>query len=624
MFKGKTIFAMVVSAFMTLNAASFAGAAAPATFTVEGIQQQMKQDAGTGTHITLLHTNDVHAHAVEESPSMGLAKIAGLADLYRAANPNTLLLDDGDAVHGTSFATLVRGESVIQVMNKMGYAVMEPGNHEFDYGYERLLELTKMANFPVISSNIIQKDTGKAPFEPYIIREVDGVKIGIFGLETPETAYKTNPNNVKNVEFTDPTEAARNMVSELQGKVDVIVALGHIGMDQSTEQTSIDIVKAVPGIDVFIDGHSHTLLQNGQTENGTLIASTGEYGEHLGVIDLWVDKGNVTKKEAYTIDEKQAEGVQPNAEVASLIDSIKASQEPILNEVVAQSSVLLDGAREKVRAGETNLGDLITDAMRSISGADAAITNGGGIRASIDAGPVTKGEIVTVLPFGNLVISIEVTGADIKAALENGATDYPTAKGAFSHVSGITYKIDTSKPAGSRVHTITVGGKPLDLTKTYNVATNDFMVAGGDEYTMFVGKQQTGTYGTLDEALIEYMQANGTKSLTAEKRITEGVEAAATPGKETTPATPAKPTPTTPAKPATPAKPTPTKPVTPVKPPVADGSTYVVKNGDTLYSIAKSHGTTWQVLRDLNDLNNPHWIYPGQKLELPVKATKAS
>ncbi|WPP40426.1 5'-nucleotidase C-terminal domain-containing protein [Paenibacillus hunanensis] len=618
MFKGKTVFALAMSAFMTFNAASLVSAAAPATLTVDGIKQQMQQDAGTGTHITLLHTNDVHAHAVEESPSMGLAKIAGLADLYRAANPNTLLLDDGDAVHGTSFATLVRGESMIQVMNKMGYAAMEPGNHEFDYGYERLLELAKMANFPVISSNIIQKDTGKAPFEPYIIREVDGVKVGIFGLETPETAYKTNPNNVKNVEFTDPTEAARKMVTELKGKVDVIVALGHIGMDQSTEQTSIDIVKAVPGIDVFIDGHSHTLLTNGQTENGTLIASTGEYGEHLGVVDLWVDKGAVTKKEAYTVDEKAAANVTPNAEVASLIDSIKASQEPILNEVVAQSPVALEGAREKVRAGETNLGDLITDAMRSISGADAAITNGGGIRASIDAGPVTKGEIVTVLPFGNLVISIQVTGKDILAALENGATDYPTPKGAFSHVSGITYKIDPSKPAGSRVHSVTVGGKALDLNKTYNLATNDFMVAGGDEYKMFVGKQQTGTYGTLDEALIEYMQKNGSKSLTSGKRIVEAATPATTPATGTP--TPGKPA-TTPAKPATPAKPPvvadPIKPV-PAPPVSGDSDVYVVKSGDTLYSIAKNHGTTWKVLRDLNDLKNPHWIYPGQKLELPA------
>ncbi|WP_069202827.1 5'-nucleotidase C-terminal domain-containing protein [Paenibacillus dauci] len=624
----KMIFSLAVSAMFTLNMSSLVHAAAPTALTVEGIKQQIEQDAGTGTHITLLHTNDVHAHALEESPYMGLAKIAGLADLYREANPNTLLVDDGDAVHGTSFATLVRGESIIKVMNEMNFAALTPGNHEFDYGYERLVELSKMANFPFISANLTQKDTGAAPFEPYIIREVNGVKIGFFGLTTPETAYKTNPNNVTNVSFTDPTEAARKMVAELQGKVDVIVAMGHIGMDQSTEQTSIDIVNAVPGIDVFIDGHSHTLLEKGQLENGTLIASTGEYGEHLGVVDLWVDKGDVTKKEAYTVDEKAAAGVTPDPEVASLITSIKSSQEPILNEEVAKSSVLLDGSREKVRAGETNLGDLITDAMRSVSGADAAITNGGGIRASIDAGSVTKGDVVTVLPFGNLVISIDVTGADILAALENGATDYPTAKGAFAHVSGITYKIDPAKPAGSRVHSVTVAGAPLDLNKTYNVATNDFLVAGGDEYKMFLGKQQTGTYGTLDEALIQHMQSLGSVDMPAsEKRIT----AAPTPGSATKPAPapadkPAATKPAAPVKPVTPAKPAPAKPSTATKPAPAkptapaassDADVYVVKSGDTLYSIAKKHGTTWQELRDTNDLTNAHWIYPGQKLELP-------
>ncbi|WP_082096529.1 5'-nucleotidase C-terminal domain-containing protein [Paenibacillus wulumuqiensis] len=618
----KMIFSLAVSAMFTLNMSSLVNAAAPSALTVEGIRQQAEQDAGTGTHITLLHTNDVHAHALEETPSMGLAKIAGLADLYRQANPNTLLLDDGDAVHGTSFATLVRGESIIKVMNEMGFAALTPGNHEFDYGYERLLELSKMANFPFISANLTQKDTGTAPFEPYIIREVNGVKIGFFGLTTPETAYKTNPNNVTNVNFTDPTEAARKMVAELQGKVDVIVAMGHIGMDQSTEQTSIDIVKAVPGIDVFIDGHSHTLLENGQMENNTLIASTGEYGEHLGVIDLWVDKGDVTKKEAYTLDEKAAASVTPDPEVASLITSIQSSQEPILNEEVAKSSVLLDGSREKVRTGETNLGDLITDAMRTVSGADAAITNGGGIRASIDAGSVTKGDVVTVLPFGNLVISIDVTGADILAALENGATDYPTAKGAFAHVSGITYKIDPAKPAGSRVHSVTVAGAPLDLNKTYNVATNDFLVAGGDEYKMFLGKQQTGTYGTLDEALIQHMQSLGSVNMPAsENRIT----AAAAPGSSVKPVSapadkPATAKPAAPAKPATPAKPA-SKPAPAAKPAApaasADTDVYVVKNGDTLYSIAKKHGTTWQQLRDANDLTNAHWIYPGQKLELP-------
>lgn len=636
MFTKKTVLSFAASALLTLSFSSVLSAAAPSTLTVEGITQQAKQDAGTGTHITLLHTNDVHAHATEATLYMGYAKLSGIANLYREANPNTLLLDDGDQIHGTSFATLVKGESVIQTMNLMGYTAMEPGNHEFDYGYDRLLELSKMANFPIISSNIVEKD-GTAPFEPYIIREVDGVKIGIFGLETPETAYKTNPKNVTDVEFTDPAVAAKKMVAELQGKVDVIVALGHLGMDQSSTDTSLKVVKEVPGIDVFIDGHSHTLLENGQTENGTLIASTGEYGEHMGVVDLWVDGGKVTKKQAYVLDEKAAANVTPDPKVAALVDSIQESQKSILEETVAESSVKLDGERTKVRAGETNLGDLLTDAMRKTAGTDVAITNGGGIRASIAAGKVTKGDIITVLPFGNLIVSINVTGAELLAALNNGASDFPNEKGAFTQVSGMTYKIDTAKEKGKRVHSVTVGGKPLDLKATYSLATNDFMAVGGDEYTMFKGKAQTGIYGSLDEALIEYMQSLGKVNIQTDGRIAEAATPASSTGEATTPATPVKPVPAKPSttKPATPAKPVPakpstTKPATPAKPtpakPVpAASDVYVVKAGDTLYSIAVDHGTTWKVLRDLNDLTNAHWIYPGQKIKLPAAtATVAS
>ncbi|MGV7115554.1 5'-nucleotidase C-terminal domain-containing protein [Paenibacillus kyungheensis] len=636
MFTKKTFLSFAASALLTLSFSSVLSAAAPSTLTIEGINQQAQQDAGTGTHITLLHTNDVHAHATEATPYMGYAKLSGIANLYREANPNTLLLDAGDQIHGTSFATLVKGESVIQTMNLMGYAAMEPGNHEFDYGYDRLLELSKMANFPIISSNIVEKN-GKAPFEPYIIREVDGVKIGIFGLETPETAYKTNPKNVTNIEFTDPTVAAKKMVAELQGKVDVIVALGHLGLDQSSTDTSLKVVKEVPGIDVFIDGHSHTLLENGQTENGTLIASTGEYGEHMGVIDLWVDGGKVTKKQAYVLDEKAAANVTPDPKVAALVDSIQESQKSILEETVAESSVKLDGERTQVRAGETNLGDLLTDAMRKTAGTDVAITNGGGIRASIAAGKVTKGDVITVLPFGNLIVSINVTGAELLAALNNGASDFPNEKGAFTQVSGITYKIDTAKEKGKRVHSVTVGGKPLDLKATYSLATNDFMAVGGDEYTMFKGKAQTGIYGSLDEALIEYMQSLGKVNIKTDGRIAEAPTPASSTGEATTPATPVKPVPAKPSttKPATPAKPVPAKPSTtkpakpakpaPAKPVPAASDVYVVKAGDTLYSIAVDHGTTWKVLRDLNDLTNAHWIYPGQKIKLPaMTATAAS
>ncbi|MEC0233059.1 5'-nucleotidase C-terminal domain-containing protein [Paenibacillus kribbensis] len=593
----------------------------------------------SGKHITILHTNDTHAHVVANDKEMGFAKLAGIIDQYRASNPNTLLLDDGDTVHGTTFATLVNGESIVKVINKLRYDAMVPGNHEFNYGWKHLVELSKEIQFPVLSANIKQTD-GTRLFKPYVIKEVDGVKIGIIGLTTPETAYKTNPKNVEGIQFTDPAVEAKAAVDEIRSKVDVVVVLGHLGQDASSKDTSLKVVKEVPGIDIFIDGHSHTVLEKGLVgDNGTLIASAGEYTKYLGVVDLWVDGGKVTQKQAKLIDSAQAADVQPNAEIATLIASIQKDQEPILKQVVTQTSVDLEGAREKVRAGETNLGDLLTDAMRDVSGADVALTNGGGIRASIKAGTVTKGDIITVLPFGNQIVTLKVKGTDIQAALENGTASYPEPSGGFPQVSGISFKIDTSAAKGSRVHSVLIGGKALDPEATYTLATNDFTAVGGDQYTMFAKYPQAGMFGSLDEALIRYMQKIGSASLQAQAdgRIQESKADGNASVPATQPAPTATPAPvqekpqaaSNPAAKPVSAKPAPVKSV-PAKTPAAkpqqasasaqaaNSHVYVVKSGDTLYDISRKHGTTWQQLQKLNKLKNPHRIYPGQKLNLPA------
>lgn len=563
-------------------------------------------------HITLLHTNDTHARAVEgTSGEMGYAKLAGIIDSYRKANPNTLLLDAGDAVHGTTFATLVDGESIVEVMNKMGYDVFTPGNHEFNYGYERLLELESKMKFPVISANVKVAKDGTSLFKPYLIKEVEGVKVGIFGLTTPETAYKTHPKNVEGLAFADPAKEAQAIVDELEDQTDVIVALGHIGQDASSVDTSLKIVKAVDGIDVFIDGHSHTVLEHGLTaDHNTLIASAGEYTKYLGVVDLWVDGGKVVKKEAKLESKDTAAAIAPNAEIADMVASIQKSQEVILAEEVGTASVKLDGEREQVRTGETNLGNLIADSIRDAAGADVAITNGGGIRASIDQGTITKGEVITVLPFGNQIVSLKVKGADIKAALETGVSDYPNSKGGFPQVSGIAFKIDTAKPKGERVHSVTVGGKPLNEKADYLLATNDFMAAGGDEYTMFSKYPQAGMYGSLDEALIAYIAKLGTANPKVEGRIAAAAAPVVTkPEPKPEPKPPVKPEP----------KPEPKPPVKPEpKPEPAKPAVYVVKKGDTLWAIAQKFNTTWQKLQSLNHIKNPNLIYPGQTIKLPA------
>lgn len=533
------------------------------------------------TTITILHTNDVHARVEEgKYDGMGFAKISTLVSQYEEKNPNTLLLDAGDIFHGKTIATLVEGESIAEIMNLIGYDAMVAGNHDFNYGYERLLELDEIANFPILGANIRKEDDTQL-LSPYTIIEVDGIEVGIFGLASPETTYKTHPKNVEGLTFTDPVKEAETIVSELEGKTDVIIALSHLGMDESSEYTSIRVAEEVEGIDLIVDGHSHTTLEEGKLVGDTLIVSAGEYGKNLGVVDLTFENGNLVNKTASLVTKAEAENVEEDPKVLDFVNSIKEEQNVILSEVIGTTSVNLDGERSLVRTGETNLGNLITDSMLDVTGADVAITNGGGIRASIDTGEITKGEVIEVLPFSNYIVTKTVKGSDIKAALEHGVSAYPESNGAFPQVAGMTFSIDSAKPVGERVTSLLVQGQPIDLNKDYVLATNDFMAAGGDNYTMFADDPITNEYPALDEALISYIKNKETVSPKTEGRITVVEQ-----------------------KPETESKPTTTE--------------YIVKSGDVLWKIAKKYNTTWQYIQELNGLVNPNLIFPGQKIIVPV------
>ncbi|WP_337995056.1 5'-nucleotidase C-terminal domain-containing protein [Paenibacillus thermotolerans] len=544
------------------------------------------------TTIQLIHVNDVHSRVFEDpNAGMGYAKMATLVKQYREKNPNTLLFDAGDTFHGQTFSTLVRGESIVKIMNAMGFDVQAAGNHDFNYGTDRLLELAEMADFAILGGNVDRDGQDVLPANTII--EMDGVRIGIFGLATPETAYKTHPNNVKGITFVDPVVEAQKQVDYLKDKADVIIALGHIGMDKSSTHTSDKIAAQVDGIDIIIDGHSHQVIS--QIINDTLVVQTGEYLKNVGVVTLTIENGEVTNKASEMISKEQMAEAVPDQEIAELIESIKASQDTILNDVVGKTAVVLDGERATVRAKESNLGNLITDAMLATTGADIAITNGGGIRASIDKGDITTGEVITVLPFGNYIATINATGAEIVAALQHGAGDYPELKGAFPQVAGISYAIDPSKPKGEKVHSVMVKGKPIDLNKTYVLATNDFMAAGGDEYTMFGDNPITGNFSALDEAVINYIQSKGTIAPKVEGRIVEKAADAkgSSGGKSNGNANGGS--------------------------KAGSSNVYVVKPGDTLYRIGLKYGVSWQSIAKLNKLKNPNLIYPNQKLIIPAK-----
>lgn len=483
------------------------------------------EEAKTTKHeIVILHTNDVHARvqADEREKAIGYGKIKTYKDELVKEGKTVLMLDAGDTFHGTTFATISRGDSIIKLLNEVGYDYMVPGNHDFNYGYQRLVELTGKGNFKTLASNVVTEQ-GKRDFLENDIKEVDGVKIGFFGLSTPETYYKSHPSNTKGIVIAEPIEVAKQQVAALKAKgADFIVAIGHLGIDESTKETerSEGVIKAVPGIDLFIDGHSHTALPEGKVIGSTLLAQTGSYTNNLGKITLTFDGNKIENKQAELISYEAMSLVKPDEKIEAIEKEVDEANKPFLEKIVGKTLVDLEGRREYNRKEETNLGNLVTDAMREVSKADIAITNGGGIRATIEKGDITMGEVLTAFPFTNFTVTVDLTGKEVIQALENGVKAAPELAGAFCQVSGLTFKYDDTAKAGERVFDVMVAGKPIDLEKTYKVATNDFIAGGGDQYDVFKGKTETGQYELLSETLAKYIAAKKEVNPQVEGRIT--------------------------------------------------------------------------------------------------------
>lgn len=479
--------------------------------TLENEDISNEAELAANKEIVLFHTNDTHSR-VDAFPKMK-SYVNGFAG-------NSLLLDAGDTFHGQSFATLENGSSIAKILNAIGYAAMVPGNHDFNYGQDILRTLGGEANLPLLAVNV--KKNGVVAYDDVVIKEVNGVKVGILGIATPETAYKTNPLNVVGLDFG--TKAS--IIADAQAAVDalktqganVIVALSHLGIDPTSDVKATDIAEAVTGIDVMIDGHSHSTLDKYEEFNAahkTKITSTGNYLESFGEVRISLDnENNVLDVKLGNVLTKNL--TEEDAEIKGLIDGIKKGQEPILNEIVGETPIDLDGVRENVRSGHTNLGRLITSAMLDETGADIAITNGGGIRDSIKAGQITKGNVIAVLPFGNYIVTKNVTGQDIIDALN---ATMAKLNGGFPHFAGMNVLtegyIDEAGKTRWRVVSIEVNGSPIDAEKMYTLATNDFMAAGGDNYTMFGNYPTLNEYSALDEALIKYISKVGAKGIIA-------------------------------------------------------------------------------------------------------------
>ncbi|RAZ69560.1 cell wall-binding repeat-containing protein [Planococcus maitriensis] len=478
--------------------------------TVVGIYDSQKAEAAEGDfELTIMHTNDTHAN-LDNAP-----KRASLINQLRAANPNNLLLDAGDVFSGTLYFNTSQGEADLALMNHMGYDAMVFGNHEFDLGsseegHAALGEFVGNADFPMLGANIdFSGDTTMSPLvadEAFtktaangqiysgVVKEVDGEEVGIFGLTTAETADISSPGNV---EFTDYLEAAEEAVTWFEGQeVNKIIALTHIGYDDNAAVDNDRTLAAeVEGIDVIVGGHTHTKLLPPQQVEDTVIVQANEYNKFLGQLDVTFDEaGNVTD---FAGEHHEVALAEEDAEAAAILAPYKEEVDALKDtEIGVEANVFLNGTRGEfgVRASETNLGNFITDGMLAKAkqinpDTTIALQNGGGIRESIDEGPITYGEVLTVMPFGNALAIMEVTGQEIKDALEHSVREYPKENGGFLHVSGMFFNYDGKAPAGDRVLSVFVDNGEyygeLDLEETYTVATNSFTAKGGDGYDMF-------------------------------------------------------------------------------------------------------------------------------------------
>lgn len=463
-------------------------------------------DAAT-TQITIAHTNDVHGHIQEDAgqKELGYAKIATLIKEWRAENENFLLLDAGDTFQGTIFVNQFKGESIVPVLNSLDYDVMAAGNHEFDFGYEQLLKLRDSLDHPVISANVFKAD-GTELLLPTFKAEIGGKTFAFVGFVAEDTPVLTHPDNVKGLTFKSPVEVAKAVVPELKKEVDHVIVVSHVGINVDRA-----IAESVDGIDLIVGGHSHTPLRTPEVVNGTYIVQDWEYGKSLGRADLYYLGDELV---AFSGGLKEYdETVQADPEIDQLVQEIVKNIDSVMNVVIAKTEVPLDGDRSLVRTRETNVGNLIADIMlertQSIPGyeADVALANGGGIRAQLPAGDITKKDLYSLLPFENNTLAIvEVTGAELKAALENGVSQVENGAGRFPQISGMSFTYDPRKPAGERVLEVHVGDSPLDLEKTYKLATIDFLAAGGDDYKM-LNKPFFNTglsmYSIVEAALIE-------------------------------------------------------------------------------------------------------------------------
>ncbi len=438
--------------------------------------------AERGVRITLLQVNDVYQISpVDRGARGGLARVAALRKRIQAESPHTLLVLAGDTISPSVASNIFRGRQMIAVWNAAGLDLAVLGNHEFDFGDAALLELIRESHFTWLAANVVDRKTHK-PFgglKPYVLREIGGVKIGFLGLLTPETAHSSKPG--AEVEFLDPAKTAARLVPEMRARgAAVIVAITHLNMPEDKQ------VARAAAIDLILGGHEHSVLQS--LAGRTPIFKMGSDARNLGRIELNLSpQGKLESLDWEVIP--VTSGLPEDPETAAVVAEYEKKLASELDLPVGRTRVELDARQQTSRSRETNLGSFVADTYRAATRADVALINGGSIRSNTTygPGPLTKRDILSILPFENPIVTVEVSGAVLRAALEHGVSSIgqESEPGFFPQVSGLRFAYDARRRAGSRVTAVTVNGQPLEERKTYRLATSTFLLDGGDGYTMF-------------------------------------------------------------------------------------------------------------------------------------------
>ena len=476
--------------------------------------------------IQLLHTGDVHGHldadliqsatATASFRAGGMPQLAGQVAAFRARSPQrTLLIDAGDAWQGTFISNANKGEAVTKAMNLMRYDAGAVGNHEFDWGQDVLAQRAKEAAFPLLASNVIEIKTGASPsyLKPFVVKDVGIARVGIVGLTNPGSSTIVKATSVAGLVFQPAADSVRSVIAEVQRQADIVVVAAHIGLIDA-----VQLARDVPAIDVIVAGHDHAPIQTARVEGRTTIVNAGAYTQYLGRLEIVVDRTTRKMKDAVRGGVLTAIAANPNVksdpQIAALVDEHRAYAEKYTARIVGRTTEPLSNARE-----ETAFGNLITDAFVEYGrqqgwNTDVAFYNMAGVRASFPAGPLTFGQLYEALPFSNTVVNVDLTGENLREVI-----DRAVCVSGRLHMAGVvvSYRFDNGSP--NCVRSITVGGAPLGLARTYHVATIDYLLLGGDGHTTFKRGANT-IYGDVEvDVVAAYITTHSPVSPKVERRL---------------------------------------------------------------------------------------------------------